>query len=324
MKLANRRGVALIIMLLMVSLIVAVTVQFNRASRDEIYDAANLGEGIRLYYVARSGFHAGQALLLADRNAFDGLTELWADTRMLSLHSESFFDGASFRLRIEDEEGKIPINHLVSASGAVNAPLRDLLLRLLTGPHFRLGSDQGLALLEAIKDWIDQDDAVTGAGGAEGAYYAGLPHPYRAKNAPLDCIEELLMIKGITREFFYGAGDSPGLADCLTVFGEGKVNVNTAPLPVLLALAEEMTPELVDALDAYRRDPSHDLADVNWYLKIPRATGLNFPPGLLAVRSETFKVTVLALQGAMTKRVTGVVQRNSDRRKTTLLSWKVD
>ena len=37
------------------------------------------------------------------------------------------------------------------------------------------------------------------------------------------------MVKGVTRELFYGTGESPGLVQCLTVFGDGKININTAP-----------------------------------------------------------------------------------------------
>jgi general secretion pathway protein K len=227
MRTNNQRGVALILVLLMISIIIAITIQLNRSMRSEVYEAANLSDGIRLRYVAQSGFYAGEALLLIDKNAFDALTEDWAKTEMLTLKSEGLFDNGSFSLLIEDEGGKISVNRLVSGSG-YNAPVRDLLLRLLTGPDFHLSQERAGEIVNAIKDWIDADDEVTGTG-AEGGYYAGLDRPYAAKNAPLDCIEELLMIKGVTRELFYGTGDSPGLLMCLSVFGDGKININTAP-----------------------------------------------------------------------------------------------
>ena len=202
-------------------------------------------------------------LILADKNASDTLTDLWANTEMISLKSEDFFDNASFKLMIEDDGGRISINRLVSGSG-YNSLIRDLLLRLLTGPYFRLEPTRAAELLDAIKDWIDADDEVTGAG-AEGAFYAGLERPYAAKNAPLDCIEELLMVKGMSSDLFYGKGDSPGLSRCLTVFGDGRVNINTAPKPVLRALAVEMTDDEVDRLDKYRRDQRNNLADPKDY-----------------------------------------------------------
>lgn len=318
----NQRGIALIIVLLMISIIIAVTLQLNRDTRSEVYDAANLSDGIRLRYVAQSGFHAGEALILGDKNAFDGFTDLWANTQMISLRSEDFFDNASFRLLIEDEMGRISVNRLVSGS-AYNPLIRECLMRLLTGPSFRLEERKAAELLDALKDWIDADDEVTG-GGAESAYYAKLAKPYAAKNAPLDCIEELLMVKGITRELYYGTSDSPGLAQCLTVFGDGRININTASKPVLRSLAVNMTGDDVDALDGYRRDPRNDLADPLWYQKVSRLSGITIPAGLTAVLSDTFRITAVGLQGRAAERITGVVKRGADRRRVTLLSWKVE
>jgi len=318
----NHRGVALIIVLLMVSIIVALTIQFNRDTRSEVYGAANVSDGIRLRYIAESGFNVGEALLLADKTSFDALTESWANTEMIALKSEEFFDNGAFKLAIQDEGGKIPVNSLVSGN-VYNPLIRDLLLRLLTGPYFRLEQRRAEELRDAIKDWIDADDEVTG-GGAEGAYYAGLARPYAAKNAPIDCIEELLMVKGVTRELFYGTGESPGLVQCMTVFGDGRININTAPKPVLRALATDMADGEVEWLDLYRRDVRNDLAESGWHQRIPRASGLNILPQLIKINSEIFQITAVGLQGRMTERITAVVQRQADRRKIKLLSWKVE
>jgi len=57
--LMNDRGVALILVILMISIIVAITLQLNLASRSGIYEAANLGDGIRATHVAKSGFCMG-------------------------------------------------------------------------------------------------------------------------------------------------------------------------------------------------------------------------------------------------------------------------
>ncbi len=106
--------------------------------------------------------------------------------------------------------------------------------------------------------------------------------------------------------------ESPGLAQCLTVFGDGRININTASKPVLRALAAEMTDDEVDRLDKYRRDPRNDLADPGWYQKLPRSTGINIPEGLIVVRGDTFRITAVGLQGRMTERITGVVKREAD------------
>ena len=319
---SNQRGIALILVLLMVSIIVALTIQFNRSERAEIYEAANLSDGIRLRYVAQSAFYAAEAILLTDKNLYDALTEDWAKTDMLALASEGLFDNASFSLLIEDEGGKIPINLLISGNN-YNMPIRDLVLRLLTGPYFRLSQRQAEELIDAIKDWIDADDEVTGDG-AEGGYYAGRDRPYAAKNASLDCIEELLMVKGISRELFYGTRERAGLVQCLAVFGGGTINVNTAPVAVLRALSAEMTDEAVKRLDEYRREAKNDLADPAWHSRIPGVTGLNIPQGLITTRSDTFRITAVGLHGRMMERIIGIVKRDTSGKKVKLLSWKVE
>jgi general secretion pathway protein K len=314
MKKKNQRGIALILVLLMISVIVALTIQLNRSQRSEIYEAANLSDGIRLRYVAQSAFYAGEAILLMDKNAFDALTEDWAKTEMLALKSEGLFDNASFRLLIEDEGGKIPINRLVIGNG-YNTQIRELLLRLLTGPHFRLSQKHAGEVSDAIKDWIDADDEVTGD---------GADRPYAAKNASLDCIEELLMVKGVSRELFYGTRETAGLLQCLTVFGDGKININTAPKAVLRALSAGMTDEAINQLDEYRRDEKNDLANPSWYSRVPGTTGLNIPTGLMSVRSDTFRITAVGLQERMMERIIGIVKRETGGRKVKLLSWRIE
>jgi type II secretory pathway component PulK len=59
----NEKGVALILVLLMVSVIVVLTLQLNVSSRSQVHEAANLGDGIRVLYIAKSGLFAGMGLL---------------------------------------------------------------------------------------------------------------------------------------------------------------------------------------------------------------------------------------------------------------------
>ena len=66
--------------------------------------------------------------------------------------------------------------------------------------------------------------------GKENDYYRSLEHPYDCKNSDFEVKEELLLVAGVTPEMF------DKIKDCVTVYGQGAVNVNTATLPVLMAL----------------------------------------------------------------------------------------
>ena len=97
-------------------------------------------------------------------------------------------------------------------------------------------------LIDCFMDFTDANDEHRLNGAEKGdAFYKD--RSYEPKNAPLDTIDEILLIKGFTKEIVYG-GPPPdpkgeplqGMAHLLTTFGDGKVNVNTASREVLLTL----------------------------------------------------------------------------------------
>lgn len=319
----NKRGVALVLVIMVVGILTAVTLQMNRSSRAEVYEAANLSDHVRLLYIAKSGFNAGVGLLLLDRNHFDALYEDWADTDLIAAKSKALFKEGHFEVPIEDESGKIQINRLVTGS-AFNEDIRGIMTRLLMLPEFGLEERQVGEILEAVKDWIDKDDETTGTGGAESAYYRTLDQPYAAKNGPLDCIEELLMIKGVTKELYYGTRETPGLSRLLTVYGDGRINVNTAPLLVLRTLSKDMDIEAAKSMDEYRREKDRDLSDPAWYRTVPRMTNIQIDARLITTTSSTFRIISRGRLHGMSQTVSGVVVRGADRRTAKILSLKIE
>lgn len=320
--LTNNNGVALIIVLLMISIIIAITLQLNIASRSEIYEASNLKDGIKLLYIAKSGFYMGEALLLEDDNDYDALNEDWAKLAQISAGSGVLFDEGYFKLNIEDESGKIQINKLVK-DNKYNHNIEDLLIRFLKLPEFNLDEQEVDDIVDAIKDWIDEDDEVTGFG-AEDIYYKGLGKPYPCKNGPLDSIEELLMIKGITRDIYYGTDESPGIANYMTIYGDGKININTAPNLILRALAGGITEEMISDMDDYRRNEESNLSEPTWYKNVTGMANITIDSGLITTKSNTFKIVSRGYLDNMSKKVTGVIERQTKNKTDKTLSWKVD
>jgi len=56
---------------------------------------------------------------------------------------------------------------------------------------------------EAIVDWRDEDSTPQQQG-AEDEYYMSLPDPYHAKNGPFESVEELMLVRGVTKQLLYG------------------------------------------------------------------------------------------------------------------------
>lgn len=316
----NERGVALILVLLTVSIIVVLTLQLNVSSRAQVHEAANLSDGIRVLYIAKSGFFAGMGILYDDRGDADTLNEAWARTEALTEQSKSYFDGGHVELLIEDESGKININKLVEGSN-FNLAVKGALTRLLTQPQFKLQEREVDDILNAVKDWIDADSEVT-ATGAESAYYQGLGKSYGPRNGPMESVDELLMVRGITRELFYGIEDRPGLNRLLTVTGEGSVNINTAPKEVLRALHPTITEDAANRMDDYRRNPANSLTETSWYRRIAGLENTAIDAVTVVTKSEYFQVSSTGRLGTMKRTMRGIVKRDSER-KLTVVAWRL-
>lgn len=317
--LKNQSGVALITVILIVGILVAAALEFNRSSRADVYFAANVSDGLKLDCIAKSGFYGAAALLAASQHSYETLRDDWADAEALSARSRTLFVEGRFVVRIEDETGKIPLNKLVSG-GAVNENIKGMLLRLLLLPEFELDEYRATSIVDALIDWIDENSEVTGMG-AESSYYASLPAPYFAKNAPLDCIEELLMVRGITNELFAGTGKKPALGRLVTVYGTGVVSINTAPKMVLRALAPEITAERADSMDEYRRNPINNLSSADWYKKVSGMGAVAINPELIGVaKSNFFRIQAAGVMDKMERSVAGVIQRSP----LQIVSWRQD
>ena len=312
----NNRGIALITVILIISILVAVAIELNRSSLAAIYDAANLSDGIKLTYIAKSGFYGAAALLTNSDNSYDTLRDNWAKSEMLSMQSQTLFTDGSFMTIVEDETGKIPLNKLVNGN-EYNTVIKEILIRLLIQPEFGLDDRKANEIVDSIKDWIDADNSATGYG-AETSYYSSLDPPYEAKNAQLDCIEELLMVKGITNEIFNGTKEKPGLAGFVTADSDGAINVNTAPKMVLRALSDNITVELADKIDEYRRKDGNNLSSTQWF----DMAGVTIPSGLITVKSNYFKIISTGKMKNMEQSLSGVVKRSG--KSIQIVKWRQD
>src|SRR5207244_4192716 len=132
--------------------------------------------------------------------------------------------GGQYSYRITDEEARLNVNN--------SPPARiDRLLQTLG-----LDKDVRDTIVDSIEDWRDPNEAHRLNGAESDDYYLKLPVPYRAHNANLESVAELLQIKGVTPAIYNGTKDHPGLAGLVTVRGSGSVNMNTAGPGALRAL----------------------------------------------------------------------------------------
>lgn len=281
LKVANQKGVALLIVLWVLILLTVIVTQFAYSMRGEVEISKNFKEETLSYYKAKAGMNLALAeIMLYPRCVYlnvDGklapcgqATEEEAQRqagaepeRTEAQAPHQLAVGASgYDYSVIDEESKLNLNFiskrtidkLLELTGVKDANLRDI-------------------ISDSILDWRDKDNAHR-VNGAETDYYSGLPNPYRSKDGDFDSVEELGLVRGMTTEILYGnrrpgsqsdrrpaGGEEPdsyyGIYQYLTVFSSGRVNLNTASDIVLqvMGLNEEQARQIIETRP-YRSFPT--------------------------------------------------------------------
>ncbi len=111
--------------------------------------------------------------------------------------------------------------------------------------------DRWPGLIDCVNDWRDKND-LSHLNGAESddEYYS--ERGYKCKNADIDTVDELSLVKGFTSAIVYGGQTEDGeplagIAQHLTTWGDGKVNINTASREVLLTIPD-MDEAMIEAI----------------------------------------------------------------------------
>jgi general secretion pathway protein K len=323
MKIRGQKGIALITTLLILVLLIGITVEFNRMSIADIQVAQNYGNSKKALYISLSGLNAIKQLLTLDAiySKVDTLLEPWAQIEPFVESANSALEEGRIDIRVSDESGKLPVNMLVDGKGRFNPVFREIWERFLSDPRFALTEAQVYTILESIKDWLDPDDDVTGLYGAEDAFY--IERGYGCKNGPITYINEMLLIKGIDKSIFYGDEYREGIRQYITPYGSGKININTAPIPVLMALSDNMNLEKAEELDSFRRDPANKdiLQGIAWYRNMwPFENPL--PEKVLTSVSDCFMVSITGTVEESKKRINAVLKRSKN--KTQVIYWEED
>ena len=309
--------------LLIISFLVTMTLQLMMTADRQLAVAAGQREQVRLDGMVLGGLNLALAALQSDQqeNTFDSPQDRWATFDPERL--QEITGDVVLKITVDDLSGRLQINALANDP---NGAYRKIWSRLLLSGRFAVkDQDQADALLDALLDWLDQDDEERPQG-AENSYYQGLEKSYSCRNGTMEAAEELLLVKGMTSAIVLGDQGHEGILPYVTARGkDGKINLNTAPLPVLQALAPDMTADLAQDLMSYRQDQKNRdvLASSDWYRKVggfPAA--IDFGSDRLRVQSTSFQARIEA--GLHQFRRVGVADLERSTQGVTVVSWKVE
>jgi len=149
----------------------------------------------------------------------DKIDELYKEEKVLPV------EGGMITGKLTDLQAQLNINGLVNREGAVD----NITLERLKNLMEQLEIDP--ARLDAIIDWMDTNDDITGTDGAEDNYYFGLENPYRTASRPFDSPSEISLIREMSEE------ESRKLLQEISVLPhKTPININTASEAVLRAI----------------------------------------------------------------------------------------
>lgn len=176
------RGMALVAVLWLLVLLTVLVTVLAKSVRLDSYVSRGTTEQVRSRWAMRAGVEKAMALLNEDTEASDTLTDLWHDNDADC--NDIVLDGCILSIRIIDEAGKLSIN---------TATKKQLIqLPIMTED-----------VAAAIIDWRDKDEKPE-PDGVEGGYYMSLSPGYHIRNEPFRTVRELLMVKDVNRDLFFG------------------------------------------------------------------------------------------------------------------------
>ena len=252
---SKKEGTALLAALGVITLLTIIVWSFSFESKLDAMLVSYKKKQFHAESLARSGIEYAKAILDAQQDARqmeiedmpedrDGFMQaaLYVQRGLPSTSTLEFADG-TFTVTIESAESGRNVNTLT----------RDQWIDIFQMAN--VPSTEWDAMIDCLEDWKDESD-LRGLNGAESDDEFYQERGYPVKNGPLDSVEELLLIKNWGPEILYGKPSDDvsdaiyGIAEILTVWGDGLVNLNTAGTNLLLSFSQYEDWELAGIFEA--------------------------------------------------------------------------
>ena len=285
----SQRGIALLIVLWVMTILMAMVFSFSVMTRAESYGTLAFKDGLEKKFLAEAGIERGIMEIIyrsVNRNQavkLEGMEAWKPDGTAYTVETGK----SGYVVRVTDESGKISLNGLTDSSGII---LKNLLIRQGTSP------EKADVIVDSILDWKDTDD-LHRLSGAESDYYLSLAKPYKARNADFETLEELILVRGMTPEILYGTDKTKGIIYFLTAYGKktALINLNAAPKELLAALPA-MDAAAVDRIIKFRASSEirgageiQELLGAAYTLMAPYVSFISNAPGAFTVEATGYK-----------------------------------
>lgn len=305
---SDQAGVALITVMVVVAIVVSVAAGLLRGHQLDIRRAENVLHGDQAITHMLALETWGRELLLKDREDTDTdhLGEDWAQV-LPPVEA----DGGLVTGRIIDQQGLFNLNNLLDSNGRGDPAAMLALQRLLEAVG---GFSSPSSVVEALVDWMDADQDVTGLGGREDGDYAILDPAYRTSGRELASPTEVLLVEGLDYENWLMLRP---FITALPRNGGSKtsVNVNTVSAQVLQGIAGIEASVAEDVLAERDSEPFDDVAEFKTQLASRLSTDaleqIDF--ALFGATSDFFLVESEAKFGDVALSMRHLIERSDER-----------
>lgn len=293
--LRSEKGMALVITLMILVIITAIVTEFSYGIYTATSSLYNWKGSQRLSYVARSGITLATKTISGMQNTYS-----YTYPDRIEIPVENILEGygGSLIVRVEDENSRFNLNSIVYENGTLNTDAYNSFKRLLK--HLGLKED----IADRVADWIDRDHQPRLQESED-----------NAKNAHMDSKDELLYVKGIDYQTY------EKLLPYVTVYGIDRtdadlININTAPIPVIMSLNDAITKELAERIVHYRDiEPFKKISDVVKVAGFEGSLGQSLM-SKIAVKTSNFKITATAEENKIKRVIESIVEIKGSSQRT--------
>lgn len=212
---------------------------------------------------------------------------------------------------IEDMQGRFNLNNMIEESTVDYQPTGDKPDPRIWTQAFRrllISLELNPDLSNAVLDWLDPDQNVRGASGAEDADYLSVEPPYRAANRQFSDVSELLRVKGFDVKAVEAL--APYLV-ALPVSGV-SININTAPAGVLRVLGKNLLSENEsERLISERPEEGYTLEEFLQHDMMSGEQDIASP--LIGISSNYFLIRSSTEFGRARMKITSLVERKDEK-----------
>ena len=294
----SQKGVALITVKLIVALIAILATQMTARLQLQMQRTTNIGSNQQAYWYAMGAEAFAKRVLiqsLEDDAEVTHLGQMWAQ-------GENTFPVAFGQItgEITDLQSCFNLNALrtddgSSVKGATKPIARKAFEELLIALSIEsVGSFEAESMADALSDWLDTDESITGSGGAEDSDYAAKEFPYLTANHYLASIGELRVIEHFSVEVINKLKD---YVCVLPGSNLNKVNINTIAQDkpeILVAMLGISQNDASQALSAREEEGFKSVDDFFALPELSKAQISADQKQQFAVKSEYFKLKATA------------------------------